>query len=552
LLTHIHLKNFTIIKSLSINLKEGLSVLTGETGAGKSILIDAVSIGLGARFDARFMRHNASTCEITLCFDLERLTEAKDYLKAQEFDLGNECIIRRVLTQDGRSKCSLNDTPCTVQFIRGLGQYLVCFYGQHAHQALLQSQAQRFCLDAFANQLVLSKKIQALYDYYVTLDRQLSTLQEKNKTSALQKDYLRYQLEELQFLDLKAGAWEMLSQQHQEQLNSVNNRGKLNQLQLLLCNGEPNPASLLSQAVVMVDQMKEPIFNNVKNLLRTAEIHLQEATAELQQYELDHEVDPGILEQLDQKLSIIYNLARKHRVPPEQLWEVVVRLQQQMDELNALDDQIIILTNRQKGVMAQYASLARKLTKQRRLAAEQLSLRVTEQLQQLGMRGAIFNVELIEREEEIHSSGREKIVFMVSTNPGQPLTLMQKVISGGELSRLGLALQVIAQHNKSIRTLIFDEVDTGIGGRTARIVGELLRQLALNSQVFCITHLPQIAARADNHVSVVKHIESGETFAVIHSLNRDERIKELARMSTGGKMTDALLKHAEALLAETE
>jgi DNA repair protein RecN (Recombination protein N) len=527
-------------------------VLTGETGAGKSILIDAVSIGLGARFDARLMHHQASICEITLCFDLSHALDAKNYLKAQQLESDNECIIRRLFTKDGRSKCTFNDTPCTVQFVRQVGQYLVSFYGQHAHQALLKSKIQRLCLDRFADQMEQCANIKILYEKHMHLTKRLSALKERNKTAAVQKDYLEHQLAELEALDLKSGLWETLSKQHQRYLQIQNNREGLNKLQGLLTETEPNILTLLNQALCITDRMADPSFENIKQLLTTAEVHVQEAILDLQRYNADNDLNQEGFEQLDQKISTIYHLARKHNVEPAKLWQATLQLRAQKDELNGLDAEIEVLANTYKNLLNEYDGLASMLSRQRKNAAEKLSRRITEQLQQLGMKGAVFDVQLIEREEKIHAEGQEKVIFRVRTNPGQPLMLMQKIISGGELSRLGLALQVAAQDNQSYQTLIFDEVDTGIGGQTAQIVGELLRQLATSTQVLCITHLPQIASRAKSHFNVVKRVEKEDTSATIRLLNRDERIKELARMSTGGKMTDTLLRHAEALLAETE
>ena len=529
-----------------------MTILTGETGAGKSILFDAVSIGLGARFDSRFIRHGASTGEITLCFDVTHATDVKTCLNDQQLDIGSECIVRRVFTKNGRSKCSINDTPCTVQLIRQLGECLLAFYGQHEHQALLKNQTQRTCLDRFANHMNLCATIKLAYERHTRLTLSLAELELKNKTADTERDYLQYQLQELESLELKPNDWEVLSRQHKKYLRLKNNRENLAQIRQLLVEGEQTISGSLNQVISSVEHIDEPSLNNVKKLLSTAEIHLQEAAMELQQYDGDVDLSEEAFQQLDIKLSKIYNLARKHKVQPDKLWKVVQHLEQEMEKLNDLEKKITELHKQKNTLFKKYRMLAPALTEQRKKAALKLSVRVTEQLQHLGMKGAKFEVCLVKRDEPINPHGQEKIVFMMRTNPGQPLMVMQKIISGGELSRLGLALQVIARDVDGMKTLVFDEIDTGIGGKTAHTVGKLLRQLGINAQVFCITHLPQVASKANHHFNVVKRVQSGETFASIYLLNRQERIKELARMSTGGKMTDTLLKHAEALLAETE
>jgi DNA repair protein RecN (Recombination protein N) len=551
-LTHIHLKQFTIIESLSIDLEHGLTVLTGETGAGKSILIDAVSIGLGGRFDARFMRQNASMCEVVLCFDLTRLTAAKEFLSNQGIEGQSDCIIRRVLTQDGRSKNTINDTPCTVQCIRQLGEHLIHFYGQHAHQALLNTHVQRNFLDRFAANQTLCRQLEACFDRYAALEQEQAVLTEKNQHAVKQLDYFHHLQKEIHALALTADTWDTLSAEHLRYLRAKDSVEHIDQAQMLLTRNDQNIISMLNQVMTALSNIQQSSLDNVMKLLHTADIHLQEAVLELQQHHEGDDFNEQAFLQLDKKLSNIHDLARKHQVEPNKLWEVSQTLTQHIDELNNIGLKLEELLNQKQKVKQEYDCLAAQLTHQRHEAVKQLNQKVTHQLQHLGMMGAVFEINLVKHKKALHRCGNEQVVFMISTNPGQPLAPMQKIVSGGELSRLGLALQVIAQDAASGMSFIFDEVDTGIGGRTAAIVGELLSQLAHHRQVFCITHLPQVASQANQHLSVTKSVSGGYTFASIVELNRDQRIKELARMSTGGKMTESILQHAEALLAEVK
>ena len=552
MLTHVHLKNFTIIESLSLDLAEGLSVLTGETGAGKSILIDAVSIGLGARFDARFMRNATLASEITLCFELHSVPLAEAYLNQGNIDITSECIIRRILTKEGRSKCYINDVPCTVQTLRRLGQELVHFYGQHEHQALLQPSNQRDCLDQFAGHLDLCKKVSDSYDGYLALKTKLVTLEEKHATAASQLAYLEHQLQEIEALGLLQGEWETISEKHHRYLKIKKNAEKVNSIKNLLTEMDQNVLTLLNQAVVLLTDMDDPDLINAKQLLDTAEIQLEEALLELQQYDSDIDIGEQAFQQLDEKLSKAHDLARKHRTSPDQLWQIGEKLREEIQELGAIDITLKKLVEQKELVWNQYQSLTNELTQRRTKAAKVLSIRATEQLEQLRMAGSHFEVRLISSVKQMSRYGQEQVVFMASTNPGQPVEAIQKIISGGELSRLGLALQVIALSDDAKPTLIFDEVDAGIGGRTAQTVGQLLRRLGQSTQVFCITHLVQVASQANHHFTVTKAVNNSETFVSIQFLDRQGRIKELARMSAGGKMTQSILQHAEALLAEVD
>jgi len=550
LLTHIHIKNFTIVDSLSIDLQNGFTVLTGETGAGKSILLDAVAIALGARAETRMIRHGKNQCEITLCFDLTGLEEAKRWLEEQSFSVDDECIIRRVFAADGRSKNTMNDSPCSQSLVRQLGQMILNIYGQHEHQELMRPYAQQERLDIFASNEILLKKIQKLYEDYTKLNGELEAFQLKAKDKESQLEFLNYQYSELENLNLREGEWEELSELHQNLYRAKNSLEEANvALNILSENEEATVLILLQAAIDRLTKTFHPKLENAKSLLENASMQIAEAVNDLQSYLHSFDLSEEELERLDKKLSSMHDLSRKHQVSPDKLWQVAEKLSAEIEALNQVDLHVQKLGEEKNKLLDSYHLLADELTDRRKKGAKKLTHAVTEKIQGLGMQGAYFQVSLKSTEKEITAYGNEQVLFEVSTNPGQPMQLMQKIVSGGELSRIGLALQVITLSKMKMPTLIFDEVDTGIGGKTAETVGQMLAQLGKDNQVFCITHLPQVASCAHHHLCVEKKIEANETTADIHALNREERVKELARMSAGGKITQQILQHVEKTLS---
>jgi len=551
MLTHISIQNFATVDTLSLDFSTKLNVLTGETGAGKSIWVDAVGLALGNRADTNTIRENKDRCDITLCFDLVDTPAAKSWLQQHQLDSEDECIIRRVINRNGPTRCTINGAPCPLQMVRELAQHVISIHSQHQHQALLKREAQRQRLDNFAENNTLLQKIQTLYCQWQALNKHLIELQKKSENRDAELALLRYQLNELCQINLQENEWQQISQQHQRLHNAKQLIGELNQaIELTIESEQVSASQLLQQAFQHLETIcaKEPQLNSAKELLNTAIIHLQEAGTELNQYRNTLNLSPEHLETLEQRLTLIHDLARKHHVDPENLTEVHKSLEQQTKELEQVDSEIEDIKKEQQQLLMQYQKLANQLSKNRQKAAQQLDKTITQNMQELGIKGGRFQIELIKNNETLSQFGNEIVNFNVSTNPGQSLQPLNKIVSGGELSRISLALQVITATKDGIATLIFDEVDVGIGGKTAAIVGKLLRQLGEQLQVLCITHLPQVAAQGHHHYQVTKSSNKQITVTQIKKLNPQEREAELTRMLGGAKITSQTRAHAKEML----
>src|SRR3990167_6526031 len=480
MLNHIHIKNFIIVKSLSLDFQNGLHVLTGETGAGKSIWIDAIEIGLGGRADSNMIYPGEKTCDITLCFDLNNLTDAKKWLAANDLPNDNECIIRRIIDQDKSSRTTINGIPIPQQLVRTFSEYVLSIHGQHQHQRLLKSDDQRELLDRYANNSDLLLKIQTYYDEWKSIDREVQILKKQiqNKTSDL--NLWQYQLEELENCAIQENEYEKLFTQFQQLHHAKQFSTTLHEALLLLEN-ENSPAAnnLTHQSLQHLNTIRtdDSKIENIRSLLQTATIHLDEARDALQQYCNTIDFSGEQLEKIEKRLSLLQDIARKHHIDPTQLTDIENSLRQKILLLEKSDETITDL-KRQK-------------------AAKKLCVAITDQMQQLGMNGGKFDIQLQTNESPISNIGSEKIHFLIATNPGQTPHDLSQIVSGGELSRLSLIIQVLTAEQKNTPTLIFDEVDSGVGGKTADLVGKLLRQLSNNAQVLCVTHLPQVAANGD-------------------------------------------------------
>lgn len=554
MLTHIHLKNYTVVKSLSLNLNLKSNVLTGETGAGKSIIVDAVTLALGARADTNVIRIGEKNCDITLCFDLTHIPKAKDWLESKNFVEDNECLIRRIISHDGRSHTTINGHPCPQNLVREFSTFVLAIHGQHHQQALLKREIQQQQLDIFAHHETWLTKVQQHYHQWRKITTQLDTLAQRAENRDHQLDLLRYQLEELTTLNLQENEWETLSHQHQQLHNAQDLIKNLNQaIDLTVDNEQISTLMLLQQAIDRINEIKidDDKITSVKELLNTTLIYLQEAGDELTHYRSNLDLSDGNLEHIEQRLSIIHHLARKHHVNPNDLIDVTKSLEKQVQELEHIDTNIETLRQYQLQILEQYQTISEKLSKSRMKAAKVLEKRITEKMQILGMKGGEFKIQFLKSSEIPTPCGNEKISFIVRTNPGHSFLPLQKVVSGGELSRISLALQVITAQKEGTPTLIFDEVDTGIGGKTAEIIGQLLRELGKKAQVICITHLPQVAARSTHQFKIEKITEKDSVCVAIRKLDQKERVQELARMLSGTKITKQTLAHAEELLTET-
>lgn len=551
MLTHIHIQNFTIVKSLSLDFENGLHVLTGETGAGKSIWIDAIDIGLGARVDSSVIYPGENSCDISLCFDLKNLPFAKTWLAEQDLSVTDECIIRRVIYRDKPSRTTVNGAPLPQQLIRELANLLICVHGQHQHQQLLKSHHQRECVDHFADHEKWLTEIESDFSQWQSLQQELQTIRDhaKNKTSDV--TLWQYQLEELKNLQLKENEYEHLFSRYQQLHHAKQFIDTLSETLVCIDHDEHHAAAyFIDRAIQSLKNIKQKdsAIENIASLLETASIHLNEAGDALREYchktdlQLDH------LDDIEKRLTLLQDIARKHHVSPNQLNDIEKSLTQKIETIEKSDEFIQSLEKKQADVISHYQKIAAVLTASRQKAAHTLSQAVAQAMQKLGMPGGQFNIILEKMESGIHARGNEKIIFQISANPGQPLQTLSNVISGGELSRLSLILQVFTAKKKNTPTLIFDEVDAGIGGKTAEAVGQLLRQLGQQTQVLCVTHLAQVAANGQHHFLAEKKTDGKTTTTTITLLNAKQREHEMARMLSGSKITEKSLQHARELL----
>lgn len=552
MLTHISIKNFVIVDSLELDFHNQMTVITGETGAGKSIVFDAIGLCLGDRADANMVKAGADKVDISALFDVQHIPAAQQWLQNSELDLDGECILRRVISAEGRSKAFINNTPVPLQKLKELGQHLIEIHGQHAHQHLLKTDRQRDILDQYSQQPDTLKATQRAYQDWQTLLKQAETLAQTQQARTDRLQLISYQIDELNELALTEGEFEQIEEEHRKLAHAQELTTQCAQgLDYLYEDEQSNAFSYINQAMHALEGMLkfDPNLGNIINTLESSRLNLQEAAHELRDYLDQVEQDPEQLHYLDQRLSRIQNLARKHHVEPEQLAQ---HHQTLLDEQAALQQQQTDVDGLSQAIEAakqHYLKQSGFLSDKRQQTAEQLSAQVTDSLKALNMADAELKINLQPLEEARWSGyGVEQIQFLVKTNMGQAFNPMQKVVSGGELSRISLAIMVITSAQGNTPTLIFDEVDVGIGGNTAALIGKHLRLLASNNQLLCVTHLPQVACCGHQHYHVEKYTENGCTLAKLTILDQQQRTQELARMLGGDKITDNTLAHAKEML----
>ena len=549
MLKFLAIRDFVIVSSLELDFSSGFTALTGETGAGKSILIGALSLALGERGDATMVRNGCERAEIAAEFDITTLPHLQTWLAGQDL-AGDEnvCLLRRILDVGGRSRGFINGRSATLQQMREAGEMLLDIHGQHAHQSLLRPDAQRLLLDGYAGMTADAEQVAALYRDWQALRRRRISLSENAEAVAAERELLRFQRDELEGLGFNAVEWQELQADYArlahaaslletaafgiETLSEADNAclAQLNALAVRLRDGMVHDASL----------------GETLRMLESAQAELQEAVYALRHYQQRLDTDPQRLHELEQRIRNVMDAARKHRVAPESLDEALQRIVARLAELGG-DADLVALEQQEKSAQQNYLAAAQKLTAARKKAADKLAREITEAMQTLAMQGGSFAVALLPLAEG-NACGLETIEFQVAANPGVPVRSLAKVASGGELSRISLAIQVAASQVANVPTLIFDEVDSGIGGRVAEIVGHLLKKLGKNYQVLCVTHLPQVAAAADHQWQVSKAAENGVTLSHIAVLDGGQRIEEIARMLGGVKITDTTRKHAAEML----
>ncbi len=552
MLCSLTIRNLAVVESLELELEKGLTVLTGETGAGKSILLTALGLALGSRADPSYIRPGSGRAEIHLEFDVADAQPAYQWLKEQELDEDKHCLIRRIINADGRSKASINNRPTTLQSLQMLSRTLIEIHGQHAHLTLLKNSEQQRLLDDFANNGALLNDVNALFKRWDSTRKELEQQIDAANEQSAQEELLRYQIQELEQLGVETLDYAALIEEHslQANLGNILNTGQ-SQLEQLYENERHSVYALLSQSIQAFSELSRitPELNEIPELLNGAQIQVREA-GQLLRWKLESlEPDPQRLNWLEEQLSTIHTLARKHHVKAEQLPEHLEELRRALQAIEQRSDQIKELKAAIDQILTAYQERAGQLSSQRYQYAHSLQRKVSDIIKTLGMAQGDFFIEVTKHSgNDPQPDGCDQIDFQVTTNPGMPPRPLAKIASGGELSRIGLAIQVAAAGRKSTPTMIFDEVDAGIGGGIAEIVGKQLRALGSDRQVLCVTHLPQVAAQSHHHLLVEKISTAISTHTLVRPLSRKERKEEIARMLGGIKITQNTLAHAEEML----
>ncbi len=557
MLTQLHIQDFTIIARLDLELGLGMTALTGETGAGKSILVDALGLVLGDRADSGVVRHGCDKAEIAASFDISARKALHAWLLEQGLE-GDEdqCLLRRVITAEGRSRGYVNGRPVPMQTLQALGDWLVDIHGQHAHHSLLKRDVQRQLVDDYAGHAAVLDELRACHQRWKSVRQQLDELQRAARDRDARLDLLRYQVSELNALALGDDELETLEAEH-TRLANANRLTDACQRALdgVYENDEASLINVLGQyahELELVQRYDERLAAPLR-LLQEAAIQLEEAAGELRHYLGHTELDPARLSWVESRLDCVRDLSRKHHISDAEVPALHARLQQELGQLEQIDEHTEILQREQTLATQDYLRVAKNLSRGRKQAATRLAKEVSRAMQTLGMPGGRFTVTLSAREPDDYApSGMEHIDFEVSANPGLPLKPLAKVASGGELSRISLAIQVITAHALPVPTLVFDEVDVGIGGGVAEIVGQQLRALGASRQVLCVTHLPQVAALAHHHLQVSKRSDGKTTVTAITPLSPEQRCEEIARMLGGVEITAQTRAHAKEMVTRAQ
>ena len=554
MLTQLTINNFAIVRQLEIELAKGMSVITGETGAGKSIAIDALGLCLGQRIETSMVREGQERAEICATFFIEPTNPAYQWLQEQELqdpDNPSDCILRRVINADGRSKAFINSTPVSASQLKEIGQYLIHINGQHASQLLLKNDYQLQLVDTFAHHNDLLAQMREDYRAWKNLQTQVKTFQQKVAENEAKKQLLQYQVEELDEFALRPNEYLEL-EEDQRRLSNSEQLTQLSQsaLQLLSENETVSIDSMLYRATQYIDELSEldPRYASVQTMLNDALIQVQEATSEVQHLASHIEQDPMLLQEIEQRLGQALQLARKHNVKPEELVDWHQKLKAELTALLDFSESEERLILEEKAALEKMQRTAKQLHESRCQAAGKLAQQVTHSIKGLAMENAEFFIEVNSDLTKVAANGADNIVFTLRSNLGQQAQPLAKVASGGELSRISLAIQVLTSDQSAIPTLIFDEVDVGISGKTASVVGKLLRQLGDKCQVLCVTHLPQVACHGYHQFNVEKFTVGDKTETKMTALSQEERVPALARLLGGSEITELALANAQEML----
>jgi DNA repair protein RecN (Recombination protein N) len=556
-LLHIQIRDFAIIDAAELEFASGLTVLTGETGAGKSILVDALLLAAGGRAGAEVVRHGADRAEVSATFTISNNAAARAWLAEQSIEHEDEAVIlRRIVGADGRSRAYVNSQAMPVQALRQLGETLVDIHGQMEYQSLMKRAAQRELLDQSGDYRQLLDGVAEQHRAWSQLREQRDRAAASAQDREARLELLRYHLGELQALDLKAGEIEALTLERQR----LSQHGRLASgareiLQLLREAEDSNAEHAVSRALTVSRSLSEldARFGSIAKAIDESLIALREGIESAERYEADLEADPQRQEWVEQRLAAIESIARKHRAEPAKLGTLQAELAAEFQQLDTLEASLEQIEKKLAQLQTHFRAACAKLTAARGAAAKQLSQRITQLMQTLGMPGGVFDIAVRALDGDAASAhGADEVEFLVSANPGQPPRALAKVASGGELSRISLAIQVASAQSDALPCLVFDEVDAGVGGGVAEIVGRQLRTLGERAQVLCVTHLPQVASQAHAHVRVTKLTDGKTTRTALTVLGADERVEEIARMLGGVSVTDKAREHAAEMLRAPE
>jgi DNA repair protein RecN (Recombination protein N) len=548
----LQIRDYAIVDQIDIEFAPGMTVLTGETGAGKSILVDALGLVLGARGSAQLVRDGGQRAEFSAAFDVAQLPGARAWLQQNTLESDDECLLRRVINPDGRSRAFINGNAVPLSQLKDLGELLLDIHGQHFHQSLAHRAVQRELLDHFGELQSLRESTATSFSAWQSVAAQLQQLTEAETNRASRLDLLSFQLQELESLALGEGEIEALTQERQKLLHGSRLFEGVNTALVSLFEDDPgNANSLIADALRSLQPLVEydASLEAVVELLNAASIHVTEAAEALRRYGDTVDMDPGRRDWVEERLDAIQTQARKHRIAPSAVAELTVNLRAEHDDLANAEKRGRELETQAEQAKAAFLSQARKLSTARHKVARVFGAAVTDAMSGLGMPGGQFEVAISPLEDDAARAwGVDQIEFLISANPGQVPQPLARIASGGELSRMSLAIQVIASDGSAIPTMVFDEVDSGVGGGVAEMVGRRLQELASDRQVLCVTHLPQVASLADQHFRINKVTDGKTTRTRIHALSKDERVEELARMLGGVEITRKTLEHAKEML----
>ena len=554
MLISLTIRNLAIIEQLTLEFERGFTALTGETGAGKSILLDALGLLLGGRADTQLVRDGCDRAEVSGIFSVPPDGPARAWLEAQALsdpDAPDQLLIRRVVSTEGRTRAFINGQPVNTGPLRELAETLVEIFGQSESQTLLRAEVQRQQLDAFGNTAEALAEVARCHDILKTLDARETALRNAGQVDPTQLEFLRYQVRELEALDLRPESLGQLEQDHRRLAHAGQLLSDGGAALDLLYSGESSAAARVGEAMSRLTALVDldPDFEQILRLAEGADAHLSEAAESLRRVLDRLELDPTLLAELERRLEAVHDLARKHRVKAGALGERLSALQQQLADSEGAESALAKIAQQRKAATLDYRKAAETLRQHRLRSADDLAQQATALIRQLGMPNARFQIAVLPlADDDLRRHGQDDVRFDFSANPGQVPRPLAKVASGGELSRISLALQVVLTRDLGAETLIFDEVDAGISGAVAEIVGQQLRSLGHQHQVLSVTHLAQVAAQAMHHVGIRKAVRDGQTFTQVQVLDAEQRVDELARMQGGVSVTARAREHARELL----